>query len=1242
MNKGNKSALLFGTQSGNCVIFNIRYSVFIMYLILIQCTDTSMRNNSDPDTGAVNTGSGILNTNPDTLKPPRVISTDTCPEPDKIIVPLLKGGSYIINYESGPVKIDLLPPAATSLPMSRLLSTGLTIANPEAQGIGFFTNYTTDNGLALDGITAAIRDKAGNLWFCTGGGGVSRYDGKSFSNFTTSQGLANNSVWCITEDKMGNMWFGTQGGISRYDGKSFTTLTSSQGLANNIVKSIAEDKKGNLWIGTNGGGVSVYDGKTFTTFTTTQGLAYNYVYSITEDKAGNIWFGTVGGGVSRYDGKTFTNFTANQGLANNIVLSITEDKNGNLWFGTYGGGVTRFDGKAFTTFDMKHGLADNIVWCIAEDTTGTLWFGTYGGGVSRYDGESFTSFTTAQGLANNIVLSITEDKAGSLWFGTQEGGLSRYNGKSFTNFTTSQGLANNLVRSIAQDKSGNLWFGTDVAGVSRYDGKSFTNFSISQGLANNTVWAITEDRKGSLWFGTYGGGVSLYDGKSFTNFNTSQGLANNLIRSIYEDKAGNMWIGTWEGGVSCYDGKSFTNFTTSQGLADNKVLGITEDTEGNIWFATYGGGISRYDGKSFMNFSVSRGLVNNNVKSITRDKAGNFWFGTEGGVSVLSTKELSSLSSGDDDGSKLLFHNFTTREGLPNNAVMQVLQNNDGVIYAGTNSGICEIIFGSDGKFKIGSVFNSANGYPVKDVNSGFNTLFEDSNGIIWVATGSDKTALVRFDPKAISHYLKPPEVILQGIKVNNENISWYNLLLNKNTSRYDTLAILNEEFSTFGKELADTERIAMRNKFGDIRFEGITRFFPLPETMVLPYNHNNVSFEFNALVPSRNFLVCYQYMLEGYDKEWSPVTYKTSASFGNIFEGTYTFRLKACSPDGVWSAPLTYKFRVLPPLYRTWWMYFIYVLAIISLLYLVYRWRVEKLKRENQILEGKVKQRTAELQRANEEIEAQRDLVTIQKEHIEEIHKEVTDSINYAKRLQNSALPNMKLLNDYFSDLFILFKPRDLVSGDFYWFARVGDQVVVTVADCTGHGVPGAFMSMLGISLLKEIVVKESVIQPDVILNRLRNEIIKALGQTGAPGEQKDGMDISLCTINTKTLEMQWSGANNPCLIIKGGELIELRSDKMPIAIYEKMDPFTLHEIKLHKNDVIYLFADGYHDQFGGPDNKKFMSKRFKELLLSISEKPMSEQKEILDNTIEEWKINSTTKYQQTDDITVMGLKIS
>ena len=300
-------------------------------------------------------------------------------------------------------------------------------------------------------------------------------------------------------------------------------------------------------------------------------------------------------------------------------------------------------------------------------------------------------------------------------------------------------------------------------------------------------------------------------------------------------------------------------------------------------------------------------------------------------------------------------------------------------------------------------------------------------------------------------------------------------------------------------------------------------------------------------------------------------------------------------------------------------------------------------------------------LAQQKEEISAQRDLVSHQKEEIEIIHKEVTSSINYAKRIQEAVLPISEDSRSVLGEHFILFKPKDIVSGDYYWTTKIDRWLIVSVADCTGHGVPGAFMSMLGISFLNEIVRKKEVHKASQILNILRLEVINALQQKGTSGEQKDGMDISLLVINTETNEAQWAGANNPLYIIKkfddlkmnqfesdksssnlqisqlANQFIELKGDKMPIAIYPEMKEFTNHEFVLQKGDCVYLFTDGYADQFGGPKGRKFMYKQFKELLLQNSIKPMNDQKELLEKTFVNWK----SGYEQIDDVTVLGICI-
>lgn len=250
---------------------------------------------------------------------------------------------------------------------------------------------------------------------------------------------------------------------------------------------------------------------------------------------------------------------------------------------------------------------------------------------------------------------------------------------------------------------------------------------------------------------------------------------------------------------------------------------------------------------------------------------------------------------------------------------------------------------------------------------------------------------------------------------------------------------------------------------------------------------------------------------------------------------------------------------------------------------------------------------------------------------------KLLKDSVNYAEKIQDAVLPLQELLNDVFPEYFILYKPKDIVSGDFYWIKRIKNFVYVVAADCTGHGVPGAFMSMLGITLLNEIITKSSLDNPDQILNSLRKKVKTSLKQTGEVMEQKDGMDIAICMINTENLHLQYAGAHNPLYIFRNNELIEFKGDRQPIAIHIKETDFKNHQIDLQKGDAIYIFSDGYYDQFGGNGNKKFMVRQFKQLLENINQKPMNEQHDILNNTFGDWKGDN----DQIDDVLVIGMRI-
>ncbi len=331
-------------------------------------------------------------------------------------------------------------------------------------------------------------------------------------------------------------------------------------------------------------------------------------------------------------------------------------------------------------------------------------------------------------------------------------------------------------------------------------------------------------------------------------------------------------------------------------------------------------------------------------------------------------------------------------------------------------------------------------------------------------------------------------------------------------------------------------------------------------------------------------------------------------------------------------------------------------MLAIFA--FIVFRNYKEK-QRANKLLASQ----NEEILQQKEEISAQRDEIQNQNLVIERKNKMVTDSINYAKSIQSAVLPAKSNIEKLFKESFILFMPKDIVSGDFYWVAEKNGLQYFSVIDCTGHGVPGAFMSMMGITFLNEIIARPEIETPGQIMDELRKNVIRSLNQKGADKEQKDGMDMTLISFDEKNRRLQFAGAFNPIYIITTQDydslsirseadvetqngmvhkyLYEIKGDSMPVGIHDKMRSFKTHSIEVNKEDTIILFSDGYCDQFGGPKGKKFTYRPFRELLLKNSNLPMDTQLEILESTIKKWRNNFGKKHEQIDDITVMGIKI-
>jgi serine phosphatase RsbU (regulator of sigma subunit) len=394
-------------------------------------------------------------------------------------------------------------------------------------------------------------------------------------------------------------------------------------------------------------------------------------------------------------------------------------------------------------------------------------------------------------------------------------------------------------------------------------------------------------------------------------------------------------------------------------------------------------------------------------------------------------------------------------------------------------------------------------------------------------------------------------------------------------------------------------------------------------DQLLFDYLDRSLVFNFSAPFYLKDHSTSYQYFVKGMSTGWSGWDNSPEISFPVLPVGNFTLYVEARNILGQSSTLKSFPIVIKPPWWLSWMFISVVGLILILIVIQIIRLRVKKLQRDKQMLEQKVLERTAEIQR--------------QKDEIAEQKKEIMDSIYYARRIQKAVLPDDHLLNKNMPEHFVLYLPRDIVSGDFYWIAEKENNTIFAAADCTGHGVPGAFMSMLGMSYLKEIVNKSKRLSSSKILDKLRNHVKATLSQS-TKGGQQDGMDIALCILNKEKKSLQYSGAFHPLFLIRNGNLTEYKPDLMPIGIYiRKEKPFKSHNIRTAKGDCYYIFSDGYSDQFGGEKRKKFLARSFKKLLLSIHNKPMEEQREILFETLKQWMDG----YEQVDDILVIGFRI-
>ncbi len=1036
----------------------------------------------------------------------------------------------------------------------------------------------------------------------------------NFKNYTSKNGLASSIVNNIFQDRNGYLWFATQGGgVSRFNGTEFKNFTKNDGLVANVVTCITEDKSGNIWIGTSEG-VSKFDGVKFSNYTTKEGLNDNAIRSIYIDDKNTIWFATSGGGISIFNGESFKKITIGEGLSSNVVYAITQDKKGDYWF-ALGNGISKYDGLKITNYEQLEATYKKTFFSILCDSKGNLWFGSVNTGIVKYDGLHFNELKIPDEVSSDFIGSIAEDKHGNIWFATDHGAL-KYDGEKYTLFTEKKGLSSNAVLSVIADYEGNVWMGTQQGGANLFSSEAFMNYTPKDGLITNKITTLFQTIDKSYIIGTLSDGITIFSNDVFYHLNSIPELLQSNISSIAIDDENNLWIGT-NNGIFVLKKQNRTYVLKRRIDKLNKislplVVNILQDKKGAMFIATYGAGFFKIDDKEEKQYSKSNGLISDDIITMFKDSKGVIWLGTNDAGLIkfendkftnytekdgLAGKSIWSIAEDDNhvmyfgtseggiscfNGNQ--FKTISTKDGLcSNNITALVWDNLDKNLIIGTDKGINKLKLSPD--FKVQSIryYGELEGFKGVEVNN--NAILIDDKGLIWFGTTN---GLSMYNRKFDFPNTTPPKLILNSIRLAYKTVDW--------------------------KNYADS--VDLRNN--------------LPYDLVLSHKNNHLTFDFQALTTDN---VKYTYILEGQDNDWSPLLTNPEANFTNIAPGkTYTFKVKAVNSNNVWSNDIiAFTFTIKPPWWQTWWFYTIAVVLITAGVFGFINYRTAQLAKEKKVLEEKVIERTTELKGANIKLS-------------EAIHA-ITDSLNYAQRIQQSFLTSKSILSKTLKNYFIIYKPRDIVSGDFYWSYDLPDRTLIACADSTGHGIPGAFMSLIGISLLNEISHSKNITEPALILDELRRIIICALNPEQLDSGGKDGMDIALISIfkspDSDETKIHFSGANNAMYIVSDQNsttnFMEFKSDKQPVGFYSNMKPFTQQEIIVKKGDVIYMGTDGYADQFGGEKGKKFMSKQLKNILSSIYTLPLEEQQHKLNNAFNEWKGD----LEQVDDVTIIGIKI-
>jgi len=1024
----------------------------------------------------------------------------------------------------------------------------------------------------------------------------------------------------------------------------------------------------------------------FHQYTMEDGISQNFIYSVQQDENGYLWVCT-GEGLCKFDGKSFITYTTKDGLAEDIITQSFKSDNGDMWFGHNQGKLTKYSNGKFTiTEPVENSLSTINGICQSNDE---LFYITQNDGLfsvredkiyfhGKFNQDGFYSIETLD--QNNIIL------------GTSNGLIHlKKNGTKWKKQLTY--LKDKWVTSICKSHVENVYLvGLQNGGLKRVrlsnDKLQFSNWDDSYSLSEIGIKTIIEDNDKNIWLGTYGQGMIKLHVDSVgmantqvTRYNSSTGLSSDFVQTIYQDREGNIWIGTFGAGLSTLIDDFFTFYSHDPEKFGNSVYSIWVDSE-NKWYGVENGliRISSLLEKKWMFYNDSTGLITDKITSLYQSDS-ILWIGTNGSglysINVNSGEifkpkwELGNLEStinqltsdgqyiyAATNGGVVLYEPntqnillFNTEAGLSHNTINSVHCDDNSTVWVGGHSRNIYSIY--QGQIESYQLTNTGE----LDIVS----ITNDPSGDLWIATS--EMGVYKYENDVFRNFKTG-----NGLKSNytyavqydgNGNI-WVGhrgglSKLNIETEKiivFDRHSGIKSQISNNGMFLDEQGYLWIGTDNGAIKYDpskdkknsvapksNLTKIvigdkaYPIDQDIHLPYGNYRMEFEFVGVSFKHPDKVTYAYQLEGYDEIYSTPSTQGYVTYGRISDGEYILKVIAYNEDGFASKnPALIRIVVASPIWKKWWFYVIILLFISLIVLFLFRIRIKRLK-ENQIyLENQLALKTKE--------------VVEKAERIKEINLDLTSSITYAKRIQRSVLPDVSILQTALPDSFIFFKPRDIVSGDFFYLEQIGNKLIVACVDCTGHGVPGAIMSMVGSVTLHNIYSTSNYKwkTPDQVLEKLDEEVTTILHQKEISSfnsvdslfQAKDGMDLTLCEINLDTKEVLLASAMRNSLLVSGGEMTTIQGDKRPIGGGDNRGiNFSLQKFKMSEGDELYIYSDGYPDQFGGERGRKLKMSGTKNIIQELQSLNKEDYLNHIQNSFDKWQ----GEFDQTDDVLFMGL---